>query len=131
LTGPRDFIREARRVRKRFGGGMRQAGIIAAAGLYALDHHVLRLTEDHARAKKLEEGLLQLPYVGSVLAVESNIVVFTLRDVQGVPSFLAKLRDAGIGAMQFGPGMVRMVLHLDVDDHALAQVIATLQRLAA
>jgi threonine aldolase len=129
LVGQRDFIREARRVRKRFGGGMRQVGIIAAAGLHALDHHMLRLADDHARAKQLEKALLQLPYVSGVLSVESNIVVFNLREVEGVPAFLAKLREAGILAMQFGPGMVRMVLHLDVDDRALEQVIATIQQI--
>jgi threonine aldolase len=130
LVGPRDFIREARRVRKRFGGGMRQAGILAAAGLYALDHHIDRLKEDHRRAKDLEAALLGLDFVESVMPVETNIVVFTLRDRSGVPALLSSLTEQGVRAIAFGPGMVRMVMHLDVDDVALARVVNVLQQIA-
>ncbi len=130
LVGPRDFVREARRVRKRFGGGMRQAGILAAAGLYALDHHIDRLKDDHRRAKNLEAVLLGLDMVASVMPVETNIVVFTLKNKSGVIDLLAKLREGGISAMQFGPGMVRMVTHLDVDDKAMDRVVNALQRIA-
>lgn len=129
LVGPRDFIREARRVRKRFGGGMRQAGILAAAGLYALDHHIDRLKEDHRRAKTLEAVLFGLDMIENVMPVETNIVVFTLKNKKDVSDLLARLREGGILAMQFGPGMVRMVLHLDVDDTAMDHVVNTLQRI--
>ena len=131
LVGPRDFIREARRVRKRFGGGMRQAGILAAAGLYALDHHIHRLKDDHRRAKVLEAVLLGLGLVESVMPVETNIVVFTLKDRAGVPALLSRLAEQGVRAIAFGPGMVRMVMHLDVDDAALDRVVNVLQRVAA
>ena len=131
LVGPRDFIREARRVRKRFGGGMRQAGILAAAGLYALDHHIHRLKDDHRRAKDLEATLLGLGLVESVMPVETNIVVFTLKDRAGVPALLSSLAEQGVRAIAFGPGMVRMVMHLDVDDAALDRVVHVLQRVAA
>jgi threonine aldolase len=129
LIGERDFIRQARRVRKRFGGGMRQAGIIAAAGLHALEHHVARLSDDHARAMRLEQVLSKLSWVESTLPVETNIVVFTLKNKSGVGDILTKLREADILAMQFGPGMVRMVTHLDVDDAALDHVMNALQRI--
>ncbi|MBK9195020.1 MAG: aminotransferase class I/II-fold pyridoxal phosphate-dependent enzyme [Flavobacteriales bacterium] len=131
LTGPRDFIREARRVRKRFGGGMRQAGIIAAAGLYALEHHVHRLHDDHARAKRLEKALLLMPFVDHVMPVGSNIVVFTLKTGHDVQHMLGALRERGVLAMQFGPGMVRMVTHLDVDDVGITRVIASLEELSS
>lgn len=131
LIGPRDFVREARRVRKRFGGGMRQAGILAAAGLYALDHHIDRLKEDHRRAKDLEAVLLGLDMVESVMPVETNIVVFTLKNKSGVSDLLAKLREGDILAMQFGPGMMRMVTHLDVDDAAMDRLLNVLQRIMA
>ncbi len=130
LTGSKAFIMEARRVRKRFGGGMRQAGIIAAAGLHALDHHVDRLKDDHARARELEHVLHSLPWVESVMPVQTNIVVFTLKDRNAVPDLLAKLRANNVLAMQFGPGMVRMVPHLDIDDAAIRSVEMALQRIA-
>ena len=130
LVGGRDFIREARRVRKRFGGGMRQVGVIAAAGLHALEHHVARLPEDHQRAKRLESALLVMPFVHHVMPVETNIVVFTLKPAFSVQHVLSALRERGVLAVQFGPDMVRMVTHLDVDDAALARTITVLDELA-
>lgn len=129
LVGPRDFIHEARRVRKRFGGGMRQAGILAAACLYALDHHVERLREDHRRAKELEAVLIGLDIVESVMPVETNIVVFTLKERNNVPVVLAALSEEGVRAIAFGPGMVRMVTHLHVDDAAITRVTDVLHRM--
>lgn len=126
LTGSRTFIHEARRVRKRFGGGMRQAGIIAAGALHALEHHVVRLKDDHARAKRLEAAVITLPWVESVMPVETNIVVATLKDRDGVPALLARLKEQGVLAVAFGPGMVRMVTHLDVNDDAIDRTITTL-----
>lgn len=131
LIGQRDLIREARRVRKRLGGGMRQAGILAAAGLYALDHHVKRLVEDHARAQRLGAAVAGLPWVKSVLPVMTNIVVFTVRDGMDVAALLSTLRAAGVLAVQFGPRMVRMVTHLDVDEAAMDEVGRVLRELQA
>ncbi|MBL7940205.1 MAG: aminotransferase class I/II-fold pyridoxal phosphate-dependent enzyme [Flavobacteriales bacterium] len=131
LVGSKPFIQEARRVRKRFGGGMRQAGIIAAAGLFAMDHNLDRLKEDHIRARKLASALQHLPYVESVAPAGTNIVVFRLKDEAGVPRFLEKLRNAGIIALAFGPGAVRFVTHMEIDDAAIDRTIATLQKLSA
>lgn len=122
LTGTRSFIREARRTRKRFGGGMRQAGIIAAGALHALEHHVGRLKDDHMRAKRLEKALLASPWVGSVVPVETNIVVFTVKNGERVPAVLASLKERGVLAVQFGPGMIRMVTHLDIGDADVTEV---------
>ncbi|MFN6114429.1 MAG: threonine aldolase family protein [Flavobacteriales bacterium] len=129
LLGSSPFIREARRVRKRFGGGMRQAGFLAAAGLFALDHHVDRLKDDHARAKRLGAALTQLPYVASVASVETNIVVFDLRNDLQAKSALELLRQRGVLALPFGAGTVRMVTHLDVSDEQIDRTINILQEL--
>jgi threonine aldolase len=129
LVGPRSFIQQARRVRKRFGGGMRQAGILAAAGLYALDHHVARLAQDHARAKRLADALRAAGLAESILPVETNIVVFNVAG-GSENGLLAKLKTEGVLAVRFGPGMVRMVTHLDVDDAAIDHVVDVLQRIA-
>ena len=128
LVGPRDFIHQARRVRKRFGGGMRQAGILAAAGLHALDHHIIRLRDDHERARSLADALDRSGWALSVLPVQTNIVVFNVaggKDEQ----FLSALKAEGILAVRFGAGMVRMVTHLDVDDAAIDHVTTTLLRI--
>lgn len=129
LLGISPFIREARRVRKRFGGGMRQAGFLAAAGLFALEHHVDRLKDDHARAKRLGAALAQLPYVASVASVETNIVVFDLKSGLQAKSALELLRQRGVLALPFGAGTVRMVTHLDVSDEQIDRTINILQEL--
>lgn len=130
LLGSADFIKQARRVRKVFGGGMRQAGIIAAAGLYALQHHVERLKTDHLHAKSLEHQLRNLNWVKAVVPVETNIVVFELREPEKVGLLIEKLRERQILAMPFGPGMVRMVTHLNISQRDIDQTITTLQQLA-
>jgi threonine aldolase len=130
LVGSRSFITQARRVRKRFGGGMRQVGILAAAGLYALDHHVERLAEDHVRAKHLEAALTGLPYVERVIPVETNIVVAMLKRSMPAKDLLTGLSEKGVLASKFGPDMVRMVTHLDIDDGAVGKTIATLRSIA-
>jgi len=127
LLGNAPFIREARRVRKRFGGGMRQAGYLAAAGLYALDHHVDRLRDDHDRAKRLGQALAELPYVASVAPVATNIVVFTLKDGVRETHLLELLRERQVRALPFGAGTVRFVTHLDVDDEQIENAITILQ----
>lgn len=119
LLGGREFIREARRVRKRMGGGMRQAGYLAAACMHALDHHVDRLVLDHRKAARLAAALSGLPYVQTVLPVETNIVVFDLAGGRLAADVLDLLRDKGVRALPFGPHTIRMVTHLDVDDQAI------------
>lgn len=119
LVGSREFINRARRVRKVFGGGMRQAGYLAAAGNYALDHHVKRLKEDHARAREIGKIVGTHPLVESVLPVETNIVIFTLHKGTTANDFLKKLAAAEIQGVAFGKQSVRLVTHLDFTDEML------------
>jgi threonine aldolase len=117
LAGSRDFIEKAWRYKQAFGGAMRQAGIIAAGAIYALRHNVARLAEDHANARRLAEGLAELPGIALDPAhVETNIVIF---DVAGTgldtERFLAALEPHGVRMSAMGPTLVRAVTHLDVD----------------
>jgi threonine aldolase len=127
LVGSAAFIKKCKRIRKVMGGGWRQAGYLAAAGLYALENHVERLADDHRRARQLAEALEAAPYVDYVLPAQTNLVIFRLRDGLTEDQFLAHLADSGIRASAFGPQMVRFVTHLDVDDDAISQVLAALQ----
>lgn len=122
LLGSRAFITQARRQRKAFGGGMRQAGILAAAGIYALDHHVERLKDDHARAKAIAEKLSLSSHVAEVLPVQTNIVIFNLREMLA-KDYLDMLASQGVKASAFGPRTVRMVTHLDFTDEMLKRVL--------
>jgi len=131
LLGSREFIQKTKRIRKVMGGGMRQAGYLAAAGLYALEHHVERLHDDHHRARQLGSTLQAQPYVAEVLPVETNLVIFRLRPEMLAANFLAHLEQEGILAVGFGPQTIRFVTHLDVDDAMLARVEATLRHLAS
>lgn len=129
LLGSAAFIEKARRVRKVFGGGMRQAGMIAAGGLYALQHHVSRLHEDHLHAKSLEQALQACSFVASVLPVQTNIVVATLQNPAQRDYFIELLKAKGIACMAFGPGMIRMVTHLDISKEDIAYCVETLRKL--
>ena len=126
LLGSAAFVQKCKRLRKAFGGGWRQAGYLAAAGLYALEHHVARLADDHARAARLAAALARRPYVAEVLAPETNLVIFRLHDALPAAAFLAHLAAHGIKASEFGPQWVRFVTHLDVDDAGLERVEAAL-----
>ena len=128
LVGSSDFIRRARRVRKVFGGGMRQAGYLAAAGLYALEHHVDRLAEDHTRAQVLAKALTEQDYVAEVLPVETNIVIFSLHD-RSPADFVEQLKRRGILAISFGPNHVRMVTHLGVDDRQIERSVESINNI--
>lgn len=114
LLGSKDFIQKARRVRKVFGGGMRQAGIIAAGGLFALKHNVARLQEDHLHAKALQVVLQKCSYIEHVVPVQTNIVVAILKNPAQRDQLISQLADKGIKCMAFGPGMIRMVTHLNI-----------------
>lgn len=126
LAGSRDFIEEAWRLKHRWGGAMRQAGIVAAAGIYALDHHVDRLAEDHENARRLADGLADLPGLAvDRAAVETNMVYV---DVAGTGRSAADIvaalgeRDIVMGAL--GPTSIRAVTHLDVDRAGIERAIA-------
>ncbi len=122
LAGSIELIEEAFRLKHRLGGAMRQAGIVAAAGLYALEHHVERLADDHARARRLAEGLAELPGVGAGPAtVDTNIVVF---DAPDAPAFSAALARRGVRIGAIGPTRLRAVTHLDVDDDGIDRALA-------
>lgn len=129
LLGSKALIRKARRVRKYFGGGMRQAGYLAAAGLYALDHHIERLKEDHQRAQELAEVLRAQSYVEEVLPVETNIVIFRLPIGTTAAQCLSVLQRHGLKAVAFGPQEVRLVTHLDYTDELHEKALAILKRL--
>jgi len=126
LIGNRDFIKQSRRYRKVMGGGMRQAGYLAAAGIYALDHHVERLKEDHFRAKELGQVLQQLEMVERVEPVHTNIIVFHLKEPKA-DEFLRKLLRHRIKAVALGPATVRFVTHLDFTEARLVQTLRVLQ----
>lgn len=129
LIGSADFIRKARRVRKVMGGGMRQAGIIAAGGLFALKNNVDRLADDHHRAKQLEVALNQVDWVKEVIPVETNIVVAILKDSHRQEELLSGLKEMGILAVAFGTGMIRFVTHLDINDKDIEQCIQVIKEL--
>lgn len=129
LVGSKDLIRQARRIRKVFGGGMRQAGFLAAAGIYALDNHVTRLKEDHTRAKKMGEVLASLPFVDHVVPVETNIVIFTLNDKMKGEDFVQKLASQNIKIVAFGKQTIRIVTHLDFTDEMMWKVIEVLRKI--
>jgi threonine aldolase len=122
LLGNKDFIRQARRVRKVLGGGMRQAGYLAAAGIYALDHNITRLAEDHSRAAQLAIILSKLPFVEEVVPVETNIIFFRLIDNLSETEFLAQLIAKNIHALALSPQNIRFVTHLDFTDDMLAEL---------
>jgi len=129
LLGSAAFIEKARRVRKVFGGGMRQAGIIAAGGLYALKNNIERLKEDHIHALRLGEALQNCTLIESVLPVQTNIVVATLKDPAQRDPMIETLKNKGILCMAFGPGMIRMVTHLDFSAEQCAICVETLQKM--
>lgn len=126
LLGEQEFIAEARRFRKVMGGGMRQAGYLAAAAIYALDHHVERLREDHEKARKLAAAVQQLPFVSQVRPVKTNILIFDVEAPHTAESFLAVLAAKGVKAVAFGPQTVRMVTHLDVSMEEIERVCEVL-----
>jgi threonine aldolase len=121
LAGSAAFIEEAWRWKQMLGGAMRQSGIVAAAGLYALDHHVERLADDHARARRLAEGLAALPGVElDPATVQTNIVIFAVPDA---PAFCTALAEQDVALSHFGPTRVRAVTHLDVDDAGIDRAL--------
>jgi len=114
LLGSEKFIRQAIRVRKVFGGGMRQAGFLAATALYALDHHVERLTTDHLHAKRIGEALQKHPLVKTVLPVETNLVIFELKDGEDPKKFVSDMKKNKILLLTITNKRLRIVTHLDV-----------------
>ena len=127
LLGDAQFIKIARRNRKVLGGGMRQVGIVASAGTYALNHHVDRLKDDHEHAQIIANALANCSWVNQVLDVETNIIVASLKDDFEPLKFLHKLEDNGVLAIPFGKGKIRMVTHLDVSSENVEKVVESLK----
>ncbi len=128
LIGKADFIKKARRFRKAMGGGWRQAGYLAAAGIYALDHHIQRLRDDHVRAKAIGHMLRQLPEVEEIYPIDTNIVIFRLPDSILATDYVAKLSQKDIAAVTFGKHLVRFVTHLDFTDMQLEELGKSLKK---
>jgi threonine aldolase len=129
LMGTREMIFKARRLRKVFGGGMRQAGYLAAAGIYALKNNVERLQEDHAHAQALAAALREKDCIGSILPVETNTVIFEVMGRHTPKSFTEKLQEYGIRAIPISSTQVRMVTHLDVSPAMIDVAIETIKKI--
>lgn len=126
LLGNQLWIQKCRKVRKVMGGGMRQSGILAAAGLYALEHNVSRLKTDHIHAKQIESCLLNLAYVTKVKPVYTNIVIFDLIPTLTPDDFINQLNQYGVNASAFGKHSIRFVTHLDINESMVSEVIDVL-----
>ena len=129
LLGNSGFIKKARRVRKAFGGGMRQAGFLAAAGIYALKHHIERLEEDHWHARLLADVLQEKDFVSEVLPVETNIIIFHLHPRLKSTELVAALKEKEILAYAIAPHSVRLVVHLDITSKMIDRTIEVIQQL--
>lgn len=127
LTGKRAHMTQARRIRKVMGGGMRQAGVLAAAAIYALDHHIERLADDHALADLIGQQLQNLAYVTDILPVETNIIIFQLGPDVSDTAFIAHLATHQIHAFAIGDNWVRFVTHLDVSADMFTPISTALQ----
>jgi threonine aldolase len=129
LLGPAPFIRQARRVRKVFGGGMRQAGFMAAAGVYALQHHIDRLEEDHRHARLLAAALEKKDFVEKILPVETNIIIFETGANYCAKSISGQLKEQGVLAVAIAANQIRFVTHLDISPEMVEQTIQVIENL--
>lgn len=128
LLGSSEFIEHARRIRKRIGGGWRQAGFLAGAAIYAVENNIERLAIDHGAAKDMAVFLAQLPMIESVVPPETNVLIFKLQDDLDQDGFIKHLAEKGIGISQMGPGKCRMVFHLDISPNGIIHVKNTLSK---
>ena len=129
LLGKQDFIKQARRVRKVFGGGMRQAGYLAAAGIYALENNIERLEEDHYNAKKIAAALAKKDFIGKIMPVETNIVIFEVIGSYNPRRFCEQLAKNDILCLSISATQVRMVTHLDFTKEMLKNLIEVIEAL--
>jgi len=123
LAGTKTFIQRARRIRKVFGGGMRQAGYLAACGIYALENHIDRLATDHAHAQQIAAALQQQPFTASILPVETNIVIIEIKPPYQPAQIVEKLKSHDIHCIAISPTQIRMVLHLDITPEMVRKVL--------
>jgi len=129
LLGKMSHIEQAFRIRKLFGGAMRQVGYLAAAGIYALDNHIERLAIDHTRAKIIGAALNNCPLIKNVEPIETNIVIFNVIESINEKAFISRLNDAGIQLISMGQGKLRMVTHLDFTEEMLESVVHTIENI--
>jgi len=129
LLGKKDFIKKARRVRKVFGGGMRQAGYLAAAGIYALKNNIQRLRQDHGHAKQIAEALNKKDFVSEIMPVETNIIIFSLNQPWSSQKFVQKLSEFNILAHPISATQVRLVTHLDITAEMVEKTIDVINKL--
>ena len=129
LLGKSDFIKQARRVRKVFGGGMRQAGYMAAAGIYALENNLNRLADDHQHAKQIAAALGKKDFIGKIMPVETNIVIFEVTGSYTPKSFYKKLQEHDILCLSISATQVRMVTHLDFTKEMLHKLLKVIEAL--
>ena len=129
LISDKNFIAKARRIRKVFGGGMRQAGILAAAGIYALDNHVERLADDHTHAKMLADVVAAKEFTANVLPAETNIVIFDIKENIQPKELVAKLKEKDILATAISPTQIRMVTHHDISREMILHTIDAIEKL--
>ena len=129
LLGDRDFIKQARRVRKVMGGGMRQAGYLAAAGIYALEHNVPRLAKDHLHAKMIGEALIKKDFIGKIFPIETNILIFEVLGSYSAASFATYMKEQDILCIAISPTQIRMVTHLDVTEAMIDRLISIIAKM--
>ncbi len=129
LLGTKNFIDRGRRVRKVFGGGMRQAGYLAAAGIYALENNIERLNIDHVHAKDLANALLLKEFTGKMMPVETNIIIFEVTGSYTAHALADAFRQYGILVMSISPTQIRMVLHLDITERMVRDTIKVIESL--
>lgn len=127
LLGKQDYIKKARRVRKVMGGGMRQAGYLAAAGIYALENNITRLSEDHQHAHQLAEALSKKDFIGKIMPVETNIVIFELSNRYTAKEFCDFLSSHQVLCLPISATQVRMVTHLDVTPKMVQQLVQLIE----
>jgi threonine aldolase len=130
LMGSHLFIHRARRIRKVLGGGMRQAGFLASTAVFALDHHITRLETDHLHAKKIEAALNRHPLVKTVMPVETNLVIFELKEGENQSLFIQRLREKNILLLAISDKRLRIVTHLDISSVMVDQFIHTLSQIS-
>ncbi|MEI9946559.1 MAG: GntG family PLP-dependent aldolase [Chitinophagaceae bacterium] len=129
LLGNNDFIKKARRIRKVFGGGMRQAGFLAAAGIYAFKNNIERLKEDHLHAKQIADAVTKKDFVKMILPVETNIIIFELNDALPAAQLVNKLKENNIRGYAIAPNRVRLVVHLDITKEMVGETIQVISAL--
>ena len=129
LLGKSSFIKKARRVRKAFGGGMRQAGYLAAAGIYALENNISRLADDHKHALQIGEALLKKKFISNLIEPETNILVFEILQPYTPISFIEQLAKHNVLAFAISPTQVRMVTHLDITEEMVSKLLSIIDKM--